>query len=73
MSDAGAKQFNIVVDNHEGPTRQSFSEGLMVFQGALLVIYNDEIFSRQDFAGRLQTVIGGKRGRIGVSHFGLER
>lgn len=71
-SDAGAKQFNIVVDDHKGPTKRLYSEGLAVFQGESLVVHNDGIFSRQDFMGILQTGTGGKRGRTGViGHFGL--
>ena len=71
-SDAGAKQFSILVDDHMGPTDRLLSESLAVFQGASLVVHNDEIFSRKDFTGILQTGIGGKRGRAGViGHFGL--
>ena len=71
-SDAGAKQFNIVVDDHEGPTEHLYSGGLAAFQGASLIVHNDGIFSRQDFTGIRQTGTGGKRGRTGViGHFGL--
>ncbi|KAF8318358.1 hypothetical protein F5887DRAFT_928554, partial [Amanita rubescens] len=71
-SDAGAKRFSILVDDHEGPTEHLLSEELAVFQKASLVIYNDGIFSKKDFRGILQTGIGGKRGRTGViGHFGL--
>lgn len=71
-SDAGAKRFSILVDDHEGPTEHLLSEELAVFQKASLVIYNDGIFSQKDFKGILQTGIGGKRGRTGViGHFGL--
>jgi len=71
-SDAGAKRFSILVDDHEGPTEHLLSEELAVFQKASLVIYNDGIFSKKDFTGILQPGIGGKRGRTGViGHFGL--
>lgn len=68
-SDAGAKRFTILVDDHEGPTERLLSEGVAVFQNASLVVHNDGIFSQNDFRGILQTGIGGKRGIIG--HFGL--
>ncbi|KAF8330989.1 hypothetical protein F5887DRAFT_1287046 [Amanita rubescens] len=71
-SDAGAKRFSVLVDDHEGPTERLLSEELAVFQKASLVIYNDGIFSKKDFRGILQTGIGGKGGRTGViGHFGL--
>ncbi|KAF8735350.1 hypothetical protein AX14_002224 [Amanita brunnescens Koide BX004] len=71
-SDAGAKHFNIVLDNHKGKTERLLSEGLKVFQGASLVVHNDGIFTPEDFTGIRQTGIGGKRKRTGViGHFGL--
>ena len=71
-SDAGAKRFNILLDNHEGPRERLLSEGLAVFQSASLVVHNDGIFSRDDFIGILQTGIGGKAGKPNViGRFGL--
>ena len=71
-SDAAAKRFSILIDDHEGPREHLLSEGLAIFQGASLVVHNDGIFSPKDFRGILQTGIGGKRGRTSViGHFGL--
>ena len=71
-SDAGAKRFNILLDNNKGPKKCLLSEGLAVFQSASLVVHNDGIFSQNDFRGILQTGIGGKTGKTGViGRFGL--
>ncbi|KAF8621710.1 hypothetical protein AX15_007571 [Amanita polypyramis BW_CC] len=71
-SDAKAKRFSILLDDHEGPTNNLVSEGLAAFQSASLVVHNDGVFTREDFRGILQTGIGGKKGKSGViGHFGL--
>ncbi|KAK2459819.1 hypothetical protein APHAL10511_008140 [Amanita phalloides] len=71
-SDAKAKSFSMLVDHHEGPTKKLLSEGLAAFQGPSLVVFNDGIFSRDDFRGILHTGIGGKKGKRGmIGRFGL--
>ncbi|KAF8629294.1 hypothetical protein AX15_003527 [Amanita polypyramis BW_CC] len=71
-SDAKAKRFSILVDDHKGPAKDLISEGLAEFQGPSLVVYNDGTFTRKDFSSILQTGIGGKRGEPDmIGHFGL--
>ena len=75
-SDAGAKRFSLLVDDHKGPTTHLLWEGLAAFQNASLIVHNDGVFTRDDtrddFRGILETGIGGKRKRAGViGHFGL--
>lgn len=71
-SDAGAKLFNVLVDDHVGPKEHLVSESLAAFQNASLVVHNDGVFSEQDFKGILHTGTGGKRGKKGIiGHFGL--
>ncbi|KAF8330997.1 hypothetical protein F5887DRAFT_76594 [Amanita rubescens] len=71
-SDAGAKLFNILVDDHVGPTEHLVSESLAAFQNASLVVHNNGVFSARDFNGILHTGTGGKRGEMGkIGRFGL--
>ncbi len=71
-SDAGAKRFSLLVDDHEGPTTHLLWKGLAAFQNASLIVHNDGVFTRDDFRGILETGIGGKKKRAGViGHFGL--
>ncbi|KIL64220.1 hypothetical protein M378DRAFT_163460 [Amanita muscaria Koide BX008] len=71
-SDAKAKHFGLLVDDHEGPTDKLFSTGMKAFQSPSLVVYNDGVFTQDDFKGIRETGIGGKRGKPDViGYFGL--
>ncbi|KAM6499224.1 hypothetical protein JOM56_004732 [Amanita muscaria] len=73
-SDAKAKQFSLLIDDHEGPTdpKKLFSAGMAVLQSASLVVYNDGVFDTNDFKGIRDTGTGGKRERSDViGYFGL--
>ncbi|KAM6499278.1 hypothetical protein JOM56_004786 [Amanita muscaria] len=73
-SDAKAKQFSLLIDDHEGPTdpKNLFSAGMAAFQSTSLVVYNDSVFDEDDFRGIRDTGIGGKSGRSDViGYFGL--
>ncbi|KIL57824.1 hypothetical protein M378DRAFT_87354, partial [Amanita muscaria Koide BX008] len=71
-SDAKAKHFALLIDDHEGPTDRLISKEMKVLQSASLVVYNDGVFTQDDFKGIEMTGIGGKRGKPDViGYFGL--
>jgi len=73
-SDAGATEFKILHDEQDTPdTSQLLSKNCQSFQHVpALVIYNNSIFTDEDFSGILRTGIGGKAGkRDTIGHFGL--
>ena len=71
-TDAKATQFKLLIDDYEGPRNNLLSERMKDFQGASLVVYNNGVFTQDDFRGIRETGIGAKRGKPGmIGHFGL--
>ncbi|KAF9446297.1 hypothetical protein P691DRAFT_776972 [Macrolepiota fuliginosa MF-IS2] len=72
-SDAGATEFNVLLDEQIGPSNALLSPLCSEFQRVpALVIHNNSVFSDDDFLGILRTGIGGKTGRQDtIGQFGL--
>ncbi|KAF9446296.1 hypothetical protein P691DRAFT_673937 [Macrolepiota fuliginosa MF-IS2] len=72
-SDAGAAEFNVLLDEQPAPIKNLLSPRCSEFQSVpTLVIHNDSVFSDNDFKGILRTGTGGKIGRKDtIGQFGL--
>lgn len=72
-SDAGASEFNILLDQKAAPAKALISPRCSAFQSVpALVIHNDSVFEESDFKGILRTGIGGKSGKLDtIGQFGL--
>ncbi|KAF9446298.1 hypothetical protein P691DRAFT_733572 [Macrolepiota fuliginosa MF-IS2] len=72
-SDAGATEFNVLLDEQLGPTKALLSPRCSDFQRVpSLVVHNNSVFSDSDFKGILRTGIGGKTDRKDtIGQFGL--
>ncbi|KAF5349962.1 hypothetical protein D9756_009229 [Leucocoprinus leucothites] len=72
-SDAGATEFNILLDEKVSPTNALISSHCRSFQDVpALVVHNNSVFTNDDFIGILRTGIGGKSGKMdSIGQFGL--
>lgn len=72
-SDAGATEFNILIDELTAPASALLSPRCREFNSvSSLVVHNDSVFTDDDFKGILQTGVGGKSGRKDtIGRFGL--
>jgi sacsin len=72
-SDAGATEFDVLLDEKHSPDTALISPHCRPFQRTpSLVIHNNSVFSEEDFKGILRTGVGGKAGRRDtIGQFGL--
>ncbi|PFH47866.1 hypothetical protein AMATHDRAFT_6333 [Amanita thiersii Skay4041] len=71
-SDAKATRYELLIDEYEGHKTKLFSQSMEAFQGPSVVVFNDGVFTADDFKGIRQTGIGSKRDKSGtIGHFGL--
>jgi hypothetical protein len=77
-ADAGATTFAITLDERPGKSDHIYSRSLAKWQTKpSLVIYNDSVFSDDDFAGIRKTGVGGKKdkpekiGRFGIGSISM--
>lgn len=72
-SDAGATEFNILIDELTAPASALLSPRCREFNNvSSLVLHNDGVFTDDDFKGIVRTGIGGKSGRDdAIGRFGL--
>jgi sacsin len=72
-SDAGANEFNILLDERISADTALISSRCRDFHHVpSLVIHNDSVFTDDDFRAILRTGIGGKTGRVDtIGQFGL--
>lgn len=72
-SDAGATEFNVLLDQKPAPANVLISPRCSNFQSVpALVIHNNSVFEDDDFKGILRTGVGGKVGRKDtIGQFGL--
>jgi hypothetical protein len=72
-SDAGASQFNILLDQRLAPAKALISPRCGAFQSVpALIIHNDSVFEESDIKGIIRTGIGGKSDKSDtIGQFGL--
>ncbi|KAL0575885.1 hypothetical protein V5O48_006085 [Marasmius crinis-equi] len=71
--DAGATRFDVLVDDSRGGTDHLLSPSMAEFQDCpSLVVYNDAVFSNEDFRGICNLGMGAKYERLNtIGQFGL--
>lgn len=52
--DAGARKFGVLLDELQYSSNSLLSEGLSCWQGPSLLVYNDSVFSDNDFSNITQ-------------------